>query len=206
MKRRLSRLTLIAVPILLVLTLGMIRLGAFLVREDPLQHADAIIVLGGTMYERQMEAVDLFKAGYAPRIYLFREIADYGERLLVERGVPYLRAVDVQIDAMVRLGVPREAISILDQAGSTAHEAEFVRDLVTTQHLARVIIVTSKQHTRRARMVMSRHLAGTTATIVMRASRYDLAPVDQWWTERATIRFTLFETQKLLGYWVGLAD
>src|SRR5262245_23231313 len=102
---------------------GLSRLGSFLVVEDPLRKADGIIVLGGSMYERQLEAVDLYQAGMAPKIYLFREVADWGERALIERKIPYLRAIDVQIDAMVKLGVPRDAIEILDQAANTATEA-----------------------------------------------------------------------------------
>lgn len=190
----------------LLILFGLSRLGSFLVVEDPLQRADAIVVLGGTMYERQMEAVDLFKAGLAPRIFLFREVADWGERVLIDRGVPYLRAVDVQIDAMTKLGVPRDAIGILDQAANTATEARFIHQLVASNHFAAIIVVTSKQHTRRARLVIARHLAGSGAAVIMRASRYDLAPVDRWWRDRATLRFTLFESQRLLGYWIGLAD
>jgi uncharacterized SAM-binding protein YcdF (DUF218 family) len=198
---------LVAVLLFVLLALyGFSRLGAFLVVEDPLRRADAIVVLGGTMYERQMEAVDLYKAGMAPRIYLFREVADWGERVLIERHVPYLRAVDVQIDAMVKLGVPREAISILDQAANTATEARFVHDLVTSERYATLIIVTSKQHTRRARLVMTRRLDDTGADVIMRASRYDRTNVDQWWRDRPTVRFTLFEAQRLLAYWIGVAD
>jgi len=197
----------VVILLFLLLTLyGLSRLGGFLVVEDPPRKADAIIVLGGSMYERQMEAVDLFQAGMAPRIYLFREVADWGERVLIERKTPYLRAVDVQIDAMVKLGVPRDAIGILDQAANTATEARFVEQLVSEQHLSTIICVTSKQHTRRARLVLSRRLKDLGTTIVMRASRYDLTPVDKWWTDRPTIRFTLFESQRLLGYWIGLAD
>ena len=196
----------IVLLIVLPTVYGCSRLGAFLVVEDPLRQADAIIVLGGTMYERQMEAVDLYKAGLAPRIYLFREIADWGERVLIEKQIPYLRAVDVQIDAMVKLGVPREAISILDQAANTATEARFVHDLVTAQHYSTIIIVTSKQHTRRARLVMTRRLDGTGATVIMRGSRYDRTNADRWWRDRPTVRFTLFEAQRLLAYWIGIAD
>src|SRR6185436_20268020 len=130
----------VVILLFLLLTLyGLSRLGGFLVVEDPLRKADAIIVLGGSMYERQMEAVDLFQAGMAPRIYLFREVADWGERVLIERKTPYLRAVDVQIDAMVKLGVPRDAIGILDQAANTATEARFVEQLVSEQHLSTII-------------------------------------------------------------------
>lgn len=197
----------VAVLLVLLPTLyGLSRLGAFLVVEDPVRNADAIIVLGGSMYERQMEAVDLFQAGMAPKIYLFREIADWGERVLIEKKIPYLRAVDVQIDAMVKLGVPRDAIEILDQAANTATEARFVEQLATEKHFSTIIVVTSKQHTRRARLVLSRRLADLGTTIVMRGSRYDRTPFEKWWTDRPTIRFTLFESQRLLGYWIGIAD
>ena len=139
----------VAASLLLLASLfALSRLGSFLVVEDPLRHADAIVVLGGTMYERPLEAVDLFKAGMAPRIFLFREVADWGERALIDRGVPYLRAIDVQIDAMTRLGVPREAIGILDQAANTATEARFVHDLVTGRT---VVVRAGQRHVARVR-------------------------------------------------------
>jgi uncharacterized SAM-binding protein YcdF (DUF218 family) len=206
LKRRLLRIAAVLTSLMLLGVFALSKLGSFLVVEDSLRSADAIVVLGGTMYERQMEAVDLYQAGMAPRIYLFREIADWGEQVLIERQVPYLRAVDVQVDAMVKLGVPREAIGILDQAANTASEAGLVRDLVDEQHLSTIIVVTSKQHTRRARLVLSRRLDDLGTTIVMRPSRYDLTPADRWWTDRSTIKFTLFESQSLLGYWLGIAD
>lgn len=206
MKRYLLRGAVVLAPILLLSALTLPRLGSWLVVQDPLAKSDAIIVLGGTMYERQLEAVDLYTEGWAPRIYMFRELADWGELALIERGVPYTSVVGVQIEAMLRLGVPRESILILDRAGSTAEEAEFVRRLVTSEKMSRVIIVSSKQHTRRARLVMRRRLAGTGADVIVRPSRYDRSNSERWWSERATLRFTLFETQRLLGYWIGIAD
>ena len=206
MKLLLRRGALIAVPILIIAALLMPRAGAWLVVADPLVKSDAIIVLGGTMYERQLEAIDLLNEGWAPRIYLFREIADWGELELLKRNIPYTRAVDVQIDAMVRLGVPRESILVLDQVNSTAEESTHVLQLVTREKYSRVIIVTSKQHTRRARLVMRRRLDDAGVQVIVRPTRYDLSPVDRWWTNRSTLRFTLFETQRLLGYWIGLAD
>jgi uncharacterized SAM-binding protein YcdF (DUF218 family) len=205
-KRRLTRSALVLAVLLFIGAWAFSKLGAFLVVSDPLQKADAIVVLGGTMYERQLEAVDLYKAGMAPRICLFREVADYGERELIARGVPFLRAVDVQVDAMERLGVPRNAITILDEAESTADEAAHVHALVTHDHISRLIIVTSKQHTRRARLVMRRRLASTGVTLMVHPTSYDRAEVDHWWRERATLRFTLFESQRLLAYWIGAAD
>ena len=206
MKRLLRRGALIAAPLFLILALLVPRAGAWLVVADPLEKSDAIVVLGGTMYERPLEAIDLLNDGWAPRIYLFREIADWGEVELLKRGVPYTRSVDVQIDAMVRLGVRRDAIQVLDQANSTAEESIHVRRLVTREKYSRVIVVTSKQHTRRARLVMRRRLDGSGTQVIVRPSRYDLSPIDRWWSNRSTLRFTVFETQRLLGYWIGIAD
>lgn len=206
MKRLLRRGALIAAPLFLILALLVPRAGAWLVVADPLEKSDAIVVLGGTMYERPLEAIDLLNDGWAPRIYLFREIADWGEVELLKRGVPYTRSVDVQIDAMVRLGVRRDAIHVLDQANSTAEESIHVRRLATREKYSRVIVVTSKQHTRRARLVMRRRLDGSGTQVIVRPSRYDLSPIDRWWSNRSTLRFTVFETQRLLGYWIGIAD
>ena len=206
LKRILFRGALLSAPFLLISALAFPRLGAWLVVEDPLEKADAIVVLGGTMYERPMEAVELYKEGWAPRIYLFRQIADWGEALLVERNFQYTREVDLQIEVMGRLGVPREVIGILDQANSTAEEADDVLALVTREKFSRVIVVTSKQHTRRARLVMNRKVNPAGVTVIVRASRFDRSDVDRWWTNRSTLRFTLFETQRLLGYWLGVID
>jgi len=206
LKRLLRRSAYVLAP-LLILGFFLLRgLGSWLVVQDPLDHADAIVVLGGTMYERQMEAVDLYKEGWAPRIYVVRELADWGEAELIARGVAYTRVVDLQIDTMKKLGVPGDRIIVLDAAGSTAEEALLVLRLVNEQRFKTVIVVTSKQHTRRARMVMNRRLSGSGVTVIVRPSRYDRANVDRWWTERATLRFTLFETQRLFGYWIGVAD
>jgi uncharacterized SAM-binding protein YcdF (DUF218 family) len=206
LKRLIIRGALVAALLLLLSAMTLPRLGAWLVVEDPLQKADAIVVLGGTMHERPLEAFDLHKAGWAPQIYLFREVADFGETELMARGIPYLRAIDIQIDVLRRLGVDPQAIHVLNEAGSTAEEATQVFDLATREKFARLIIVTSKQHTRRARLVMTRRLDGLGVQVIMRASRYDKSDVDRWWKNRSTLRFTLFETQRLFGYWIGVAD
>lgn len=206
LKRILVRGALLSAPFLLISALAFPRLGAWLVVEDPLDKADAIVVLGGTMYERPMEAVELYKEGWAPRIYLFRQIADWGEAVLVERNFQYTREVDLQVEVMGRLGVPREAIGILDQANSTAEEADDLLALVTREKFSRVIVVTSKQHTRRARLVMNRKVNPAGVAVISRASRFDRSDVERWWTTRSTARFTLFEFQRLLGYWLGMAD
>ena len=206
LKRYLVRSAVVLAPLLVLGIIALRGLGSFLVYEDPLEKADGIMILGGTMYERQLEAVDLYKGGWAPRLYMLREVSDWGEVELMNRGVTYRSVVDVQVDVMEQLGVPRDRITILDRANSTAHEAQILRDLAARERFTKVIIVTSKQHTRRARLVINRRMRDIGVKVVVRSSRYDRANVDRWWTERSTLRFTLFETQRLFGYWIGLAD
>lgn len=206
LKRFLQRLAAIAALPLIVAAVAAPRLGSWLVAEDPLQKADALFVLGGTRFERPLEALDLFKEGWAPRIVLMRQVSDWGEVTLQERGLPYIREIDVQVDLLTRLGVPADAIEVLGEQDSTKDEAITLRAVAVKNQWSRVIVITSKQHTRRAGLVIRRRLAGTGIEPIMRASRYDRSDVDAWWRQRGTLRFTLFETQRLIAYWLRLAD
>jgi len=89
---------------------------------------------------------------------------------------------------------------------TTATEATELRTLALARGWHTVIVVTSKMHTARARLVFRRRMAGTGVRIIMRASRYDATNIDQWWHNRADLRFALFEVQKYAAYWIGLAD
>ncbi len=206
MKRHLPRLAAIAALFLILAAVAVPRLGAWLVVEDPLQKADAIMVLGGTMFERPLEAVDLYHEGWAPRILLVRQMPDFGEEQLAQRGVTFQREIDVQVDVLMKLGVPPSGIEVLAPQNSTRDEADALLTAVVAKHWSRVIVVTSKQHTRRARLVINRRLAGSGSQAILRASRYDQSDVAGWWRDRSTLRFTLFETQRLIAYWLGVAD
>lgn len=206
MKRFLKPVAALAVILLLLAAVAAPRLGAWLVVEDPLQKADAIFVLGGTMYERPLEAVDLYHEGWAPRMLVMRQVPDEGEDELVRRGISFQREIDLQVDVLIKAGVPRSAIEILPPQNSTKDEADELRNQVAANHWTRVIVVTSKQHTRRARMVMNQRVTSTGGQVIVRASRYDKSDVDRWWRNRSTLRFTLFETQRLIAYWLGIAN
>jgi uncharacterized SAM-binding protein YcdF (DUF218 family) len=206
LKRRFLRSAAVAAPLLLLAAFAFPRLGGWLVVQDPLQEADAIFVLGGTRFERPLEAVDLYNERWAPRILLMRQISDWGEVTLMERGVPYQREIDVQVDVLTRLGVPAAAIEILGEQDSTAQEADTLLAVAGRHGWRRIIVVTGKQHTRRARLVLRRRLAGTGIEVIVRPTRYDRSDTEHWWRNRSTLRFTLFETQRYAAYLLGIAD
>jgi uncharacterized SAM-binding protein YcdF (DUF218 family) len=179
--------------------------GRFLQHEDPLDHADAIFVLAGTRLERPLEAVDLYKEGWAPLIVLSPGRTEPAEQMVRARGITFPSESALVRDAMVQMGVPRSAV-LADpgDVDNTASEANLLRALVLARGWRRVIVVTSKYHVRRAGFAFRRGLAHTHATAIMRASRYDASDPAHWWRHRADIRFALSEWEKLMLYWLGL--
>ena len=179
--------------------------GRYLQHEDPLQKADAIFVLAGTRIERPLEAVELYKEGFAPVIVLSPGRPEPGERLLRERGIRFPLEVELQRDALVQLGVPAAAVvATAGYVDNTAQEANLLRAMVEANHWKRVIIVTSKYHTRRSAFAFRRGLEGTGAQPLIRASRFDPSDPARWWRNRSDFRFAGSEWQKLIAYRLGL--
>ena len=181
--------------------------GRFLQHDDPLQHADVIFVLAGTRLERALEALDLYKEGWAPRIVLSPGRPEPAERMIRARGIRFPLDVELTRDALVQLGIPSSAIVASDgYVDNTAQEANLLRAMVIANHWQRVIVITSKYHVRRAGFAFRRGLVHTTATVIMRATRYDPSDPANWWRYRADLRFAGSEWEKLILYWLGVAE
>src|SRR5688572_11426736 len=179
--------------------------GRYLQHEDALAKADAIFVLAGTRLERPLEAADLYKAGWAPLIVLSPGRPEPGEYLVQQRGIKFPLESELQRDALIQLGVPPAAVpSTIGYIDNTAQEANLLRSMVEKNQWRRVIIVTSKYHTRRAAFAFKRGLEGTGAEVIMRATRYDPSDPARWWRTRPDFRFASSEFQKLIAYRLGL--
>ncbi len=164
-------------------------MGEFWVVEDPLQPADAILLLGDDNYfaERAARAAELYRAGWAPRIVAsgrwlrpYFAIADLMERDLVERGIPAA--------AIVRHP---------NRAANTLEEAHSLRELVRTQRWRRLLVVTSNSHTRRARYIF-RNVFGTEAEVRVVAAPDSTYDPRVWWHTRAGVKTFFYETVGML--------
>lgn len=176
------------------------RMGHFLTLSEPLEHADAIVVLAGGYPDRILEAAALYREGWAPRILLGREPDNGGYRKLIALGVSMPRLFEVNRMIAEQLGVPPEAIAVVEHpAGSTYDEAEEVIDTVLRQGYRSIVLVTSKYHSQRAARIY-RALAGDRVHIVVRAARDDDFDPDAWWHNRVSTRRAIFEYQKLLAF------
>src|SRR5215204_3855929 len=94
-----------AVAVLLFLPFA----GRFFSATDPLQQGDAIVVLAGSRVDRWLEAVDLFKEGWAPKVVLSPGPFSKLEVELRGKGLKLPREGDLARDAVVSLGVPPDA-------------------------------------------------------------------------------------------------
>jgi uncharacterized SAM-binding protein YcdF (DUF218 family) len=177
-------------------------LGRFLVVDQVPERADAIVVLTGSFPDRILEAVDLFDGDFAPRIVLCREPENVGYRHLRERGVVMPRVFERNRIVAEQLGVPSEAITVLDRTGdSTFSEARAVLDYLAQIGATSMLLVTSKYHTRRAGAIY-RHLAGDSMRVITRPARYGRFQPDAWWRDRRSLRRAVVEYQKLLLFHV----
>jgi uncharacterized SAM-binding protein YcdF (DUF218 family) len=177
------------------------RVAAFLIVDQPRQRADAIVVLGGSLPDRILEAVDIYKAGMAPRIVLGREPASPGIDELRRRGGRMLERDEVNVAIAEQLGVPKSALVVVDgRPTSTLAEAWIIIPYLRRVGAKRVILVSSKIHTRRAGLTYRAHAPEIEFTTC--ASRFDPFDPQSWWEIRGNVRRVFFEYQKLLVFLV----
>ena len=102
--------------------------GRFFSAADPLQRGDAIVVLAGSRVDRWLEAVDLFKEGWAPRVVLSPGPVSTLEVKLRGEGLRLPREGDLARDAVLSLGVPADAVTVMPGGvDNTAAEAAALR-------------------------------------------------------------------------------
>ena len=181
--------------------------GRFFSATDPLQRADLILVLAGARLDRWLEAVDLYKEGWAPKVVLSPGPVSALEIKLRANGLKFPREGDLARDAVVSLGVPGDAVTVMpDGVDNTAAEAASLHRMLAPGSVHRVIVVTSPYHTRRAGFAFRREFKNTGIDIVMHASRYTEARPARWWTQRDDIRYLMNEIPKFIAYLAGLSE
>jgi uncharacterized SAM-binding protein YcdF (DUF218 family) len=181
--------------------------GRFFDHEDRLERADLILVLAGARVERWLEGYELYKEGWAPKVVISPGPVAPIEVMLQAKGVRYPREGDLARDAMIALGVPADAMTVLPNGvDNTAAEAAAVKRIFPPPQIARIIVVTSPYHTRRAGFAFRREFRDTGVDVVVRGSRYSDAEPARWWRHRADIRYIMTEMPKLLAYLAGMGE
>ena len=176
--------------------------GRWLVVEDPLVKARTILVLSGAMPLRAIEAAKLYGEGYAPEIWLTHS-TEPGETLQ-EMGIPFSGEDSYNKLVMIHEGVPPEVIHVLEPAiVNTADEIKVAAAALARVGGTDVIIVTTKAHTRRTR-VLWRKLAGGHGRAIVRAAAGDPFDPRHWWRNTSDALEVVREILGLLNAWAGL--
>ncbi|MDP3716178.1 MAG: ElyC/SanA/YdcF family protein [Acidobacteriota bacterium] len=131
-------------------------------KSDPPQPADAIVVFaggvgesgkaGGGHLERLKQAVDLYKAGYAPS-------------LILSSGYVFsFKEAEVMRALAIDQGVPADRILLEEQATNTRENVTFTNNILRERQWTRILLVSSPYHMRRATMVW--HKAAPDVTVI----------------------------------------
>jgi uncharacterized SAM-binding protein YcdF (DUF218 family) len=186
-KKHLQRNILVASAVLLLLAVLVYALRAqiltgiadLLVVNDPLQPADIIFVLNGDYNTRPFRASELYQQGLVPVIVIARS-----EMLPAEKLGLAPNDTDVSIGVMKKLGVPPEKIVVLPVEGgvtSTFDEAIALRHYIESHNIHSLILLTSAFHTRRAKWIFDRELAGLPITLAVVAVPHYGFDQTNWW-------------------------
>jgi uncharacterized SAM-binding protein YcdF (DUF218 family) len=176
--------------------------GRWLVVEDPLVKATAIVVLSGAMPLRAVEAAKLYRQGYAPEIWLTHS-TEPGETL-EGMGIPFSGEDHYNRLVLIHEGVPPEAIHVLEpRIVNTADEIKAVAAALAREKGGAVILVTTKAHTRRVRLLW-RTLAPGQGRAIVRAASGDSFDPRHWWRTTSDALAVVREVLGLLNAWAGL--
>jgi uncharacterized SAM-binding protein YcdF (DUF218 family) len=170
----------------------------------PPQKADVVVLLNGSLNTRPFVAAALVHGGWAPKI-LLNTVAPHPSQ--VSGVVPPFCEMNLRI--LDYGGVPRDRIVLLDSAAATTFdEAKAVADFLTDHPAQRLMIVTEGPHTRRARWIFQRVLAGRPVEVMMVSGPADEFENETWWRSEAGFLYVVSEYFKLFYYglrygWLG---
>jgi uncharacterized SAM-binding protein YcdF (DUF218 family) len=169
-----SRRRISVVGCLLITLLGclggyvlLVGVGGFLIEADPLQKADAIVLLSGGDESRVGEAVQIYKDKYAPLLILTLTSRNDAKRPGL--GTEALR------QQVIGMGVASGDILVTGHTvSSTYDEADGVAALAKSKNLRSVIVVTDPYHSRRTKMIF-------TSVLEPQGLKVSIRPVRSHW-------------------------
>lgn len=187
------------ITILLALLLVVLRtqilgaFGAYLVRADSPQKADAALVLAGDEWgNRILTAAQLARDGYVPKVLVSGPDGSYGNY-----------ECDLAIPFAVKHGYPASYfVHVEHQGRSTLLEAKAVLIEIRRMGIKRLVVVTSDFHTRRAGLIF-RKLAPDLQILVVAAPDGNFT-ADGWWHNREGRKTFLLEWTKTFANWFGV--
>jgi uncharacterized SAM-binding protein YcdF (DUF218 family) len=176
-------------------------IGQWLVIQDPLVHADAILVLSGNLPDRALEAARLYHAGYAEQVWVSQPISPAEE--LKTMKIFFLGEDFYNEKVLLAKGVPADAIQITERpSANTVEEVRQIQEILRRNNSHNVIVVTSKVHTRRVRTIWN-NVVGSDPHAIVRFAKDDPYDGAHWWRHTHDALDIAREMLGLCNAWAG---
>jgi len=178
-----------------------LRVGRWLVVQDPLVHADVIVVLSGSLPDRALEAARVFRAGYADQVWVSAPRSPVAE--LRAMNIAFLGEDFYNEKVLLARGVPGDLIRVMARpSANTEEEVRQIAESLRSMDYHSAIIVTSKAHTRRVHVIWGK-LVGSEPRAIVRYATDDTYDGAHWWRHTRDALDVLRETLGLCNAWAG---
>lgn len=201
----------VLIPVMLVLLVVLFsgailsKIGSLIVVDETPPYSDAVVVLltGVDYYPRLIQAADIYRRKLARKVVIngnrktdiLRELEDKG----FEKCCPWY-SDSVQILTM--LGVAEKDVNPIsaENAYDTVSEAQIVGRELIRRNYSKLIITTSKFHTRRAKYIWQK-MYKDRLTISVSPAASDPYDPQKWWQDGRQIRWVMAEYGAWVYYW-----
>ena len=190
-------------PLLLAGIYGFFHAGLWLVREDPLEKSQTIVVLSGGLPDRALGAAQIYRGGFAKEVWLTQPLQPGAS--MEDLHLPYAGEEQYNRMVLIAQGVPPAKIRLLTpRILNTADELRVVAAALDQQPGATAIVVTAKAHTRRVRALWNKVSQSHHDRLLVRASTEDSFDATHWWRTTNDALAVVREYLGLLNAWAGL--
>ena len=170
--------------------------GWALVVSEPVAPADMIVLSLDSGGAGALEAADLVQSGISKHVAVFNDPPSGEDHEFIRRGLPYEDAAARQIRQLKSLGVT-DVVQI-SRVDGTEGEGQVLPPWCDEHQLRSIVVVATRDHSRRLRRVLDRVMKGHPTRIMVQPARYSSFDPDRWWETRGGVRTEIVELQKLL--------
>jgi uncharacterized SAM-binding protein YcdF (DUF218 family) len=181
---------------------GLFYVGQWLVVEDSLGQAHAIVVLSGNLPGRAIEAARIYRGNFASQVWVSQPVSPAPQ--LATMHITFIGEDFYNQKVLMARGVPADAIRILtDPSANTEEEVDEIARDCRRDGAHAVIIVTSKPHTRRVRLIWDHRIGNDPRAIIRYVSDDSFDPA-HWWRSTTdaldVVREVLGSANALAGF------
>jgi uncharacterized SAM-binding protein YcdF (DUF218 family) len=178
-------------------------LGQWLELDEPLRHSGAIVVVGGGVPFRAMEAATLYHSGWAPEVWLTQGLPHENDLAMERLGIPMTSEHELSRLVLLKLGVPPSAIQVVPGfVDNTVAELAAIRSYAQSRSPGALILVSSKYHARRIRTIWN-SVAPADVAVIVRYPAGDGFDAQRWWRTTTDALATFREAFGILNAWAG---